>query len=208
MTSAPVAITRSMAAAGQDHHAVRVHEAVAALGELAGQEAVAGLEAGQAGEVGEARVGGHDEDEHRAGLQRVEEHVAERRRCRRRPRRPGRSRSACRPRTARPGSAAASTDRPRNMTPSPMPMMHQRLAGVAPRRLLERRDAVGDGLDAGDRGAAGGERVQHDEQRRAHRGGPSPALAVLDVALDGVADDRAGRRRRASRARCRAARPC
>ena len=41
--------------AGQHDDAVRVHEAVAALGHLPGQEAVAGLEARQAREVGEAR---------------------------------------------------------------------------------------------------------------------------------------------------------
>ena len=76
--------------AGQGDDAVGEHEAVAALGELAGQEAVAGLEAGQAGEVGEAGVGGQHQDEHRGGLQRVDEHLAERARCRRRPRRSGR----------------------------------------------------------------------------------------------------------------------
>ena len=33
--------------------------------------------------------------------------------------------------------------------------------------LLERGHAVGDGLDAGDRCAAGRERVEHDVERRA-----------------------------------------
>ena len=74
---------------------------------------------------------------------------------------------------------------------------HERLAGVLPRRLPERGHAVGDGLDAGDRGAAGGEGVQH--ARRA------PAPVEEPVAVDrrratlpstSCADDRAGRRRR------------
>ena len=57
--------------------------------------------------------------------------------------------------------------------------MYQRLPGVAPGGLLERRHAVGDGLDAGDRGAARGEGVQHDEQRGAHQQ-PVVPLAELD----------------------------
>ena len=56
--------------AGEDEDAVRVDEAVAALGHLAGEEAVAGLEGREPGEVGEAGVGRHDQDQHRAGLQR------------------------------------------------------------------------------------------------------------------------------------------
>ena len=38
------------------------------------------------------------------------------------------------------------------------------LAGVLPRGLPERGHAVGDRLDAGDRGAAGGEGVEHAEE--------------------------------------------
>ena len=49
-------------------------QAVAALGELAGHEVVVGAEAGEAGEVGEARVGGEDEDHHRCGLDEEEDH--------------------------------------------------------------------------------------------------------------------------------------
>ena len=55
-----------------------------------GMKLSAGGEAGQPGEVGEAGVGGQHQDQHRAGLQGVEEHVADRRRCRRRACRPGR----------------------------------------------------------------------------------------------------------------------
>ena len=47
-----------------------------ALGELAGHEVVAGVEAGQPREVSKAGVGGQDENEHRARLKAVEEHVA------------------------------------------------------------------------------------------------------------------------------------
>ena len=47
--------------------------------------------------------------------------------------------------------------------PEPDAHDHEGLAGVLPGRLLERGDAVGDGLHAGDGGAAGGERVEHAE---------------------------------------------
>ena len=69
---------------------------------------------------------------------------------------------------------------------------HEGLPGVLPRRLLERGDAVGDRLDAGDRGAAGGERLgEHvgggaveEPVGRAHR-----APRAVDDAL-GVLGDR------------------
>ncbi len=61
----------------QGDDAVAEHEAVAALGQLAGQEAVGRLERRQPREVGEAGVGGEDEDERRRRLQRVEQHVAD-----------------------------------------------------------------------------------------------------------------------------------
>ena len=63
---------------GQGDDAVGEHQPVAALGELLGHERVVGMEAGQAGEVGEARVGGQDEDQHRGALHDVERHVPER----------------------------------------------------------------------------------------------------------------------------------
>ena len=47
------------------------------LCELAGHEVVFGVEARQTGKVSEAGVRGEDEDEHGAGLQRVEQEVAE-----------------------------------------------------------------------------------------------------------------------------------
>ena len=63
--------------AGQGDDAVREHEPVAALGELPRQEAVAGLEAGEAREVGEAGVGGQHEDQHGGGLEREAQHLAD-----------------------------------------------------------------------------------------------------------------------------------
>ena len=45
---------------------------------------------------------------------------------------------------------------------------HERLAGVLPCGLAERRNAVRDRLDAGHRGAARRERVQHERDRSAH----------------------------------------
>ena len=65
-------------AAGEGDDPVGEHQPVAALGELAGEEAVAGLEAGQAGEVGEAGVGGQHQDEHGGGLEREAEDLADR----------------------------------------------------------------------------------------------------------------------------------
>ena len=61
----------------EEDDAVREHEPVPALGELARHEVVLGVEAREPREVGEARVRGEHEDEHRAGLQPVEEHVAD-----------------------------------------------------------------------------------------------------------------------------------
>ena len=111
-----------MAAIAEEDDAVREHEAMPALGELAGHEVVAGVERGQPREVGEARVGGEHEDEHRAGLEAVVEDVAEQsstvgeladlRDDRRRSVFERRRRASCCP----------SIDRPRNMTPSSVPM--------------------------------------------------------------------------------------
>ena len=137
------------------------------LGELAGHEVVAGVEAGQPGEVGEAGVGRQDEDEHGAGLERVEQRPTERagavdevpdlgdHRGRALLER-GHLQVGAEDRQAEEhGAQQAAHD-------------HQRRAGVAPGRLAERRHAVGDGLDAGHRRAAGGEGVQDTEQRGAH----------------------------------------
>ena len=77
----------------------------------------------QTGEVGEARVGREHEDQHRAGLQSEVEQPARAGCRRRRGRRSARSRSACLRRTARRACATASTDSPRNIAPSSVPMM-------------------------------------------------------------------------------------
>ena len=61
---------------GEGDDAVREHEPVAALGQLLRHEVVAGVEAGEAREVGEARVRRQHEDQHRAGLQTEEQEVA------------------------------------------------------------------------------------------------------------------------------------
>ena len=48
---------------GEEDDAVGEHQAVAAVGELAGQEAVPGDDRRQPGEVGVGRVGGQDQDQ-------------------------------------------------------------------------------------------------------------------------------------------------
>ena len=59
----------------------------------------------------------------------------------------------------------------------------QRGGGVAALRRLERRDAVGDGLDAGQRGAPGGEGAEREEEQRQAR----QAACTPDSGVDGVA---------------------
>ena len=110
---------RDGAGDGQGDDAVGEHQAVAALGELLGHERVVGVEAGQAGEVGEAGVGRQHQDEHGGGLGEQEQHVAD-----------GAAavdRLAtcaitvfCRSGTT--WSLAASHEMPRNMMPRQMPM--------------------------------------------------------------------------------------
>ena len=60
---------------GEEDDAVREHEPVAAVGELAGQEAVAGDDRRQPREVGVGGVGGEDEDGERGELRHPEQHV-------------------------------------------------------------------------------------------------------------------------------------
>ena len=62
---------------GEHEDAVRVHEAVASLGHLAREEAVARLEARESREVGETGVRRHHEDEHRPRLKGVVEDLAD-----------------------------------------------------------------------------------------------------------------------------------
>ena len=84
-------------------------------------------------------------------------------------------RRAARERRARASSRPA-TDRPRNMTPSSVPMIDERAAGVLPLRLAERGHAVGDRLDAGDRRAT----------RREGRAGSTNSAAPMNSPVPGV----------------------
>ena len=73
--------------------------------------------------------------------------------------------------------------------------------------LPERGHAVGDRLDAGDRGAAGGEGVQHDEERRAHEQ-PAALAAEAEQALLAVLGDREVAEQQATEAQAEEQRPC
>ena len=149
---------------GQRDDPVGEHQAVAPLGELAGEEAVAGLEARQAREVGETGVGGEDEDQHRGGLERVAEHLASRTGAVDGLTDLGEHRGGAlleRQRLHLAGEEGETEEH----HPEPAAHHHQGLPGVLPRRLAEGRDAVRDRLDTGHRGAAGGERLGEDVGR-------------------------------------------
>ncbi len=62
----------------QRHDAVGKDQPMATLLELSGEKAVGRGEARQAGEVGEARIGGQDQDEGRARLQCEKQYVTQR----------------------------------------------------------------------------------------------------------------------------------
>ena len=136
---------------------------MAALGELTGHEVVAGVEAGQAGEVGERRVGGQNEDEHRSGLEAVVEDVAHG---------PAAEHDLAdlgdhRRRALLVGRHVHVGGQPRQPEEHDTEQRshdHERCAGVLPGGLTERGDAVRDRLDAGDSCAAGGKSVQDDRQ--------------------------------------------
>ena len=66
-------------AAGQHQDPVAEHQAVAPVGQLTGQEAVAGHQRGQPGEVGVGGVGGQDQDRRGEGLQGEVDEAARRR---------------------------------------------------------------------------------------------------------------------------------
>ena len=167
---------------GQRDDAVREHEPVPALGELPGHEGVARVEARQAREVGERGVRGEDQDQRRADLQDQEERAPDRRRCRRRPARSSRAPTCSRLRPAhleprreeRHGEEARAEARPHP---------HERDLRVPPFGLAERRHAVRDRLDAGDRRAARRERPEHDERRT--RRGPEREAAGGLLRVDG-----------------------
>ena len=79
LTSPPVASSVTIAAPARKMIPLENTSRWPRTGQLAGHEVVAGVEGGQAGEVGEAGVGRQHQDEHRAGLQRVEQDVPTRR---------------------------------------------------------------------------------------------------------------------------------
>ena len=144
----------------QEHDPVGEHEPVAAVGELAGQEAVAGDDRRQPREVGVGRVGGQDQDRERGDLGDPEQHalaavdvLAPSARCR-----SGRSRRG----TA--GGAAASTETPRKQRAEDHAHDGDRRRRVLRLRLAERRHAVGHRLDAGQRDGARRERPQQHQQ--------------------------------------------
>ncbi len=157
--------------------------------QLAGQEAVASLEAGQGGEAGEAGVGGQHEDEEGGALQGVREELADR---------PGavdrlpdlgqhRGRAVLerddldlggqeRDAEEHDGQAGAHVD--------------ERLAGVLPSGLAEGADAVGDGLDPGDSRPTGGERLGEEEGTGPHvepgvGGGVAEVQGALGIVVEG-----------------------
>ena len=190
----------------QHQHPVGVDETVPALRHLPREEAVAGLEAGEAREVREAGVGRHHEDQHRPGLERVVQDLAEGpaavhrltdlRDDRRRPTLERRHLDG-----GREHRQAEEHD------PEAGAHEHQRLAGVPPRRLLEGGHAVRDGLHARDGRTAGRERV---EARRTalhrRRGRRSPTSTGCGPPARARA--REGRARRTSTARGRGGGAC
>ena len=168
--------------------AVGEDEPVPALGELLGHEVVVGVEARQAGEVGEARVGGQHEDEHRGRLHQEERDV------------PGGAAPEDAVRDLRDDGLLVARDdlhlhrQPRDPDEHHAEARahdHQRGPGVLPLRLLERRYAVGDRLDAGHRRTTGREGVEQQED--ADRAGHA---------------DRRRDRRGSARARARRSPPC
>ena len=141
---------------------------------------VVGVEAGQAGEVGEAGVGRQHEDQHRGACTNRKQTWP----------------TVPLPKTplaiwemtvffvARAPTCilTASHEMPRNMTPRQRAHDHEGRAGVLPLRLLERGHAVGDRLDAGHGGAAGGEGVEeqeHADRRRRHRAAPGRSAGIV-----------------------------
>jgi hypothetical protein len=167
---------------GQDADAARVDEAVADVVELARQEAVARHEGGQQGEAVEGGIRREHEDHHRDDLDEPERQAAD----------PedlagdqgdDRAPAALVGRDVEPvgehGQAAEHEGREHAQG-------GERRPGVIGRRRLEVRHAGGDGLDAGERGAARGEGLEHEEEAQALGG-----LEHLEL-------DRAGRPKTAS----------
>ncbi len=171
------------------HDPERVGEAVAAERELARHEAVARHEIRQAREVGVGGVCRQHEDRHRRELHGV---VGDVRPAENAPRDlrdhrlVSRFRLVHRHRAVLMGEEGDPAKRHREDADHP----RQRRAGIAPFRWAERRDAVGDRLDTGQRRAAGGERAQ--DQEDPDRATPDHGLARWLVHIEaarGVAHD-------------------
>ena len=148
MVRPPNAMIRTPASAGEEQDAVREHEPVAAVRELAGQVPVAGDDRRQPGEVGVGGVGGERQDRGGRELQ----DTVHRTRCRTRA-----GPSARTPSGRGSGTGArrwASTDTPKNSVPRMSAHPHQRRGRVLRLRPAERGHAVGDRLDAGERDGA------------------------------------------------------
>ena len=79
-------------------------------------------------------------------------------------------------------SVEARNEMPRNMMPRQVPITMRVERAFFHSGFLNAGHAVGDGLDAGHRGAAGGEGVQHQEHGRRHRHRAALGTGDRDVA--------------------------
>ena len=130
---------------------------LAAEREAAGHEPVAGEDRGEPREVGEARVRGQDQDPGRRELEQVVERPGPERR-------PGDLRHDRLVVGRRHGPDDAGQDRdPQEHDRHEGAHHRERQPGVGGLGALEGRHAVRDGLDAGDRAAAVGERAHHEQ---------------------------------------------
>ncbi|MFT3853954.1 MAG: hypothetical protein QM733_14605 [Ilumatobacteraceae bacterium] len=146
---------------GQEDHAVGEHQPVAAVGELPREETVLGDDRRQPREVGVGRVRRQDQDRERRDLHDPEQHALAAVDVL------GHQRDAGRVVLAahrvqlggqhRDADEARAEDRAHP---------HQRVRGVLRLRLLERRHAVADRLDARQRHRAGREAAQQHQQRQ------------------------------------------
>jgi len=165
---------------GQGDDAIREGQPVAHAQEVPGREGVAGKEEQQARKVVERGVGGHQQDQgggrlqvavERAGAERGVTELAEH------------GFVVRRHETLEVGKHRRADEQCDEQAGHPA----QGRARVAPLDRLERRDAVGDRLDAGHRGRAGTEGAQ-DEQERQPLGGGDARLLRDEVVAGGVAE--------------------
>ena len=174
----------------QQHDAPRVGEPVAAERELARHVAVLGQDRGQAREGVEARVRGEEQDQRRARGEGDEQDRARRRR------RPAAASAtidgAARARSGAARTATANTVSPMNRMPSRIDHRGHRVGRVLRLGRLERRDAVGDRLDAGQRDRAAGEGLEQEQDAdrlEVVRGRERDRVGLGRRPDDGPADD-------------------